>query len=458
MFARHVRPLGLLLGVLLAACGVAAPPRSAPEPSPAPVIQVRPGAGSGVQLHTPTVPPTADPQAYPLAYPLGYPWPAPATATPTLDPTAEEATFIAEIEGPRNLPYQTPVPQGPLLRSRWPAPPADTATHTLIASRGNPAAFVQIDLRNPSQQREIARPLVDGLTPDLVSGELSPDGTWIGYLVWHGGAVSDLRIVRRDGKDDRLLARNVGTAHHACAHSFVWSPDGSQIAFLTFRRGPNGWAIVEVYRSTPATDAAAERLGEVFGAALIGWADDQQILAAVAVDPVSPLQLEALDTMTGQREVLGVAPTTEGLSCAQLAPDRQAVLLRYAHREYRVDLATRTWQEFDLGVGPTVWGPTSHDLLKVPSRGDAPVLLFDLATPTTPLTLTLMPAYTAETIFRLIGGSPDGQYLLLCAGTAYDPINRTLLYAVARHHWELLLEESSCLTVIGWLSGPTARE
>ncbi len=191
---------------------------------------------------------------------------------------------------------------------------------------------------------------------------------------------------------------------------------------------------------------------------MIGWADDQHILAAVAVDPVSPLQLEAVDVMTGQHEVLGVAPTTEGLSCAQLAPNRQAVLLRYAHREYRIDLATRTWQEFDLGVGPTVWGPTSHDLLKVPSRGDAPVLLFDLDTPTTPLTLTLMPAYTAETIFRLIGGSPDGQYLLLCAGTAYDPINRTLLYAVARHHWELLLEEATCLKVIGWLSGPATTE
>ncbi len=456
MFARHVRPLGVLLALLLAACGVAAPPRSAPEPSPTPVIQVRPGAGSGVQLHTPTVPPTADPQAYPLAYPLGYPWPAPATATPTLDPTAEEATFIAEIEGPRNLPYQTPVPQGPLLRSRWPAPPDDTATHTLIASRGAPTSFWAFDLRDPSQRREIYRPPSEQFTSLAVRGELSPDGRWIAYLAKYGDEFG-LHVVRSDGKDDRLVVLGVGHLHYACSHIFVWSPDSSQLVFRDARRQPNGWAATEFYRYTPASGGEPVFLARRFGAELIGWAEDQQILAAVAVDPVSPLQLEALDVMTGQHEVLGVAPTTEGLSCAQLAPNRQAVLLRYAHREYRIDLATRAWQEFDLGVGETVWSPDSTALLKIPALGDLPVQLFDLASPTTPLTLTLMPAYTAETSFRLLGGSPDGQYLLLCERTG-TPINRTLLYAVARHHWELLLEESSCLTVIGWLSGPTAHK
>ncbi len=106
---------------------------------------------------------------------------------------------------------------------------------------------------------------------------------------------------------------------------------------------------------------------------------------------------------------------------------------------------------------PAVLG-TQAPVLDEAAAHVARTVYHDLATPTTPLTLTLMPAYTTHSSFGLLGGSPDGQYLLLCAGTAYDPINRTLLYAVARHHWELLLEEATCLKVIGWLSGPTGTE
>ncbi len=457
MVTHHHRPLALLLALLLVACGVAEPPRSAPNstPTPGPVIRVRPGGVSGVPLPTPTVPPTAVPTPDRAAYPLDYPWPI--TATPTLDPTAEEATIIAELEGPRNLPYQTPVPQGPLLRIRWPAPTADTAVHTLIASRGEPTSFWAFDLRDPSQRREIYRPPIEPFALFPAWGELSPDGAWIAYLAKDGDGY-DLRVVRSDGKDDRLVAQNVGNLHHPCSRIFAWSPDGSQLAYRSFRRGPNGWAIVELYRYMPATGTAPDHLGDVFGTQPIGWTDANRLLLLVAVDPVAPLQLEAVDVTTTQREVLGVAPTSEELSCPQLAPNRQFVLLRSAHRDYRVDLATRTWQEFELDMVETVWGPTSHDLLDVPSRGDAPVLLFDLERPTMPLTLTLMPAYTAQSSFGLLGGSPDGQYLLLCENDGKVPINRTLLYDVSRHHWELLLEEATCLKVIGWLSGPTATE
>ncbi len=443
MFARHVRPLGLLLALLLAACGVAAPPRSAPDPTPTPgpVIRVRPDGADGFELQTPTPG---------RAYPLGYPIPATATATPTLDPTAQRLADLTRT------PYQTPVPQGPLLRSRWPAPPADTAVHTLIASRGAPTSFWAFDLRDPSQRREISRPPIEPFAVFPAWGELSPDGAWIAYLAKYGDGY-DLRVVRSNGKDDRLVAPRVSNLHDACSHVFAWSPDSSQLVFEGEPPQPSGGYYSAFYRYTLASGAAPVFLARRVSANLIGWADNQRFLAIVAGATVGPLQLEALDATTGQHEVLGVAPTTEGLSCEQLAPDRQAVLLRYAHREYRIDLAMRTWQEFDLGVGPTVWGPTSHDLLKIPSRGDAPVLLFDLASPTTPQTLTLMPAYTAQSSFGLLGGSPDGQYLLLCEGTG-TRINRTLLYDVARHHWELLLEEATCLKVIGWLSGPTATE
>jgi dipeptidyl aminopeptidase/acylaminoacyl peptidase len=55
----------------------------------------------------------------------------------------------------------------------------------------------------------------------------SPDGSRLAYIQSPTGTRGQLRIVRLDGTDDRLLASGAST--------FAWSPDGSWIAFT---RGP----------------------------------------------------------------------------------------------------------------------------------------------------------------------------------------------------------------------------
>ena len=67
---------------------------------------------------------------------------------------------------------------------------------------------------------------------------LSPDGRHVAYILTGGGNARDIFVLAADGSGETVVAERAGN------YSPVWSPDGSQIVFLSERTGKNSlWSV-----------------------------------------------------------------------------------------------------------------------------------------------------------------------------------------------------------------------
>jgi TolB protein len=92
---------------------------------------------------------------------------------------------------------------------------------SLLRSRQVAALIVSVacTVKVGAQQQGQRPPNINGGLPAV-----SPDGKHIAYIAWRGTPAADLRVIRADGSDDRLLASGV----HGAA---VWMSDGRRVLF-----------------------------------------------------------------------------------------------------------------------------------------------------------------------------------------------------------------------------------
>ncbi len=92
-------------------------------------------------------------------------------------------------------------------------------------SGGNPDIYALPALGGEKPRRLTATP------EDELGLQVSPDGQWLAYYRGH----RELRLIRPDGKDDRLLVEMDFGGRFA--DDFVWSPDGKYLAVVASRNG-----------------------------------------------------------------------------------------------------------------------------------------------------------------------------------------------------------------------------
>ena len=128
-------------------------------------------------------------------------------------------------------------------------------------SGGNPDIYAL-----PAVGGEKPRRLTD--TPEDELGlQVSPDGQWLAYYRGH----RELRLIRPDGKDDRLLvAMDFGGRF---ADDFVWSPDGKYLAVVASRNGQ-----ADVFAVEAATGKAVVMTNTAYDEGSPFWTPDGKAL------------------------------------------------------------------------------------------------------------------------------------------------------------------------------------
>ncbi len=164
----------------------------------------------------------------------------------------------------------------------------------------------------------------------------SPDGTRLAFTrstQW-GSPNQDLRTIRTDGTDERLLV----AAEWFGFRSLSWSPDGTRIAYV-----PTSYKGSAVHaRIVPAAGGATQDLGE---AADVVWSPDGTALARsvpeVRARPANPAPgIHRVDPATGaESRLLALSPETTGMDWQRVEPEpgtlAQAQGLRLDRRVYR---------------------------------------------------------------------------------------------------------------------------
>jgi Tol biopolymer transport system component/DNA-binding winged helix-turn-helix (wHTH) protein len=210
-------------------------------------------------------------------------------------------------------------------------------------------------------------PHLDGLSTDTIS--FSRDGQWMAYTLFPEGTLWRSRV---DGSERLRLTEGPGVARFP-----QWSPDGSQILFITAGTD-NVWKVNRI----AASGGRSEIL--VPGASNQGvatWSPDGKRIAfgqlvTFGVD-ANDQQIQILDLASRK---LSVVPKSSGLWTARWSPDgRFLSAVTTDNRKLMLyDFEHTTWGELaDTGINDVVWGRNSDEIY-FDSPNDAAVYRVDL--------------------------------------------------------------------------------
>jgi hypothetical protein len=385
----------------------------------------------------------------------------PATATV---PATATAPALATVTAPAPTVAPTATSSAPRLPDRWPTPAAGPAASGYLYY----SAIEQIAGDPPTRSNSFWRVPLDNLAhPEKIieldnrpisfpnAGQLAPNGTYIAYA-WKTfmAGPPDLRVMRTDGSEDRLVQSGIGNGFSRCNAKFAWSPDGTRLAFIDYGSDepfePFDNALV-IY--APETDSRLPPLPDLGWSRIIAWEDNQHLLLLIAESYQQPRTIERIDVTSGTRTVLSTLPAIEGVFCMRASPDQRYAQLSLDSGGYLFDLDTGQTTQVDISVVYSLWSADSRLLLEFPYKQSAAPRLLpldqveQLAQPL-PLQQTApFPDPTHQV--RIEGTSPDGRYVALCEGGETGPL-RLLLYDIPRDQWQVVLEGPRCVKVLGW--------
>ena len=430
-----------LLALLVVACG-------APERSP-----------QSAAVPTPTLPPPS----YPL--PPERPDPKPTRGQPDATPTLPPFPYPLPPEEP--APVRRPSTD-PALRTVWPQLAEKGAQTGLIyvetsvdaASGRETRTFWQFNSDN-GQRHALwdIPPEQEGIPTGSITAKLSADAEWIGYQI--GYDIYNLYVARRDGGDSRLVAKGLSVGDARGFHRFFWAPQGAALALHRYWREGNGQVLGQDYgQEVLLYDAQLNQpprlLVRTGNMHLLGWSDDDHILAFIKASPAAPLQLVRINSSDATQEVL--LPDVLLAGPAELSPNRQYVLLSTTTTAaLLIDINQRTARSLDGVEAPTqtVWSGTGESLLEVQRSATQKTFFVPLDHPAQAVPVNLEPDGGTRGRLAVSGASPDGEQVILCelqldrGGQVLE--FRTLLYDIKQDQWQTLHAGTACLDIVGWL-------
>ncbi len=137
-----------------------------------------------------------------------------------------------------------------------------------------------------------------------VSPRWSPDGSQVAFISDRGGIEQVWAVTVRDGK--RVGVARPLTDGSAPVNGFDWSPDGSELAYTTPVEG-----VDEIWLTTINPNEEARRLTTAAGVIDLRWLADGDRLVALALWGGSVASLRTVDPATGE-----VAPLPHGEAAA----------------------------------------------------------------------------------------------------------------------------------------------
>lgn len=462
---RHRLVVAVLLAVLLAACRgpelapAAQPPGSLAYPSTARIPHEPYPFGSQI--------PVSDRPLWSSVPAASATPPTSCAASPPLDPpAADSATATAD-------PACSPVVSGAGLRELWPVSsvrPTGALVYTreraVDPDQRSSILLWQVDLPDPQQSRPLLQATSDSST--LVGALISPDGNWIAYLRATGQSEEDgfdLRVVRRDGTDDHLVAEDVPFWEDPWCDvgPLLWSPDSTSLAFMRFwatgylpdnRVSPDARDGQEIFmydlieRAPPRLLLSVVKNNSSYSGhgELIGWHSPTQLLARITLDGDRPRTLEAIDIATSERKVLLKLRQSKEF-CRPPAPETELLLMSDLYSFQVLDPVIDDLRDIRAPGHHAVWNTTGTALLSYEETGLVRIVPVDPASPIQSARV-IPPGANGRTL-QLSGVSPDGRYLAVCEAAMIK--SRTWLYDVSGDRWWVVAGEPSCVDVVGWL-------
>ena len=197
-------------------------------------------------------------------------------------------------------------------------------------------------------------PFLGGISASDVS--FSRDGKWVAYISIPDNTLWRSRV---DGSERQQL-----TYLPELASLPAWSPDGSQIAYVSLQGG-KPW---KIYLISPQGGAPQELLPENVGEIDVSWSADGTQLAfgrlSIALD-MATNGIQVVDMKTRQMSTL---PSSAGLFSPRWSPDGRylaAVTVDQSKKLMLYDFRTQKWSEWltePASVGYPAWAADSHSL------------------------------------------------------------------------------------------------
>jgi Tol biopolymer transport system component/DNA-binding winged helix-turn-helix (wHTH) protein len=233
----------------------------------------------------------------------------------------------------------------------------------------------------------------------------SPDGQWIAC---QSASLSILRM-RPDGRELLTLA-----SHPLGTFSFVWSPDGRQIAFVGTAK--NGRAAIFVVPSDGGTPrhVFADNLNESHPS----WSPDGKLLAFDrAQDDSSSHSIWTLDLKSGQ---LSLLPGSQGMFTPTWSPDGRFISSQTddGRKIMLFNFQTRHWTQLAQGMSWSGAGSWSSDgkFLYVQDKLGKGMIVYRISMSSRKVEV----AATFESLLNngvqtvgLVGLAPDGSFVVL---------------------------------------------
>jgi len=243
--------------------------------------------------------------------------------------------------------------------------------------------------------------------------DLSADEQWIAYLEGRDRPYT-LHLMDDNGEKDQVLSTSIGSHSPECSLRYVWSYNGSRLAFRAFyTMGEEAGTELSAY--DPTTDAEPLQVARFTASSkFVGWEDDDHLLILVLAEYKQPLQLERVAIVTGERYVVTALPSTETVYCARPSGDGRYILFGMETRTYLFDVVAQTFTPIDVAARRAIWSHDGQALLEF--AGDYSHLVrFVPLDPVGPVaTEPLAPPDGTARLFGILGASPDGRYIIGC--------------------------------------------